>query len=79
MKKMAEITKGLDGQPTFKLLRTAGGMEEAACRVLHFEVGGSNFRAQAKLFFMSRIEGIIANWKGTEEDELSPLLKNWIL
>jgi len=79
MKKMAEITKGLIGQPMFKLLRIAEEMEKAGCRILHFEIGDSDFRAQAKLFFTSRSGRIIANWKRREADELSPLLKSWTL
>ncbi len=45
MRKMAEITKGLVGQPMFKLLRIAGEMEKAGCRILHFEIGDSDFKA----------------------------------
>lgn len=45
MKKIAEITKGLIGQPMFKLLRIAEDMEKAGCRILHFEIGDSDFRA----------------------------------
>ena len=45
MKKMAEITKGLVGQPMFKLLRIAGEMEKAGCRILQFEIGDSDCKA----------------------------------
>ena len=45
MKQLADITKGLIGQPMFKLLVKAEELEKAGHRIFHFEIGDSDFRA----------------------------------
>lgn len=45
MKQLADITKGLIGQPMFKLLVRAEELEKAGHRIFHFEIGDSDFRA----------------------------------
>jgi aspartate/methionine/tyrosine aminotransferase len=45
MRQLSQITDGLIGQPMFKLLVKVGQMEKAGRRILHFEIGDSDFRA----------------------------------
>lgn len=45
MKDLAEITKGLIGQPMFKLLAKVKEMEKAGKRIFHFEIGDADCRA----------------------------------
>lgn len=45
MKQLSKITKGLIGQPMFKLLVKVKEMERKGRKIFHFEIGDSDFRA----------------------------------
>jgi len=45
MRRLSTITQALIGQPMFKLLTRIKAMEQAGRRVLHFEIGDSDFPA----------------------------------
>lgn len=45
MRELSRICNGLVGQPMFKLLAQVNAMERAGQKVLHFEIGDSDFEA----------------------------------